>query len=71
MYLEELFFTAIEIEALGSGKPVSFVGIQYVLHRNVFLLHPEGNLVGFDLFHSRVIRSLANQKRSFDVIHVE
>mmetsp|Transcript_13409 Transcript_13409/g.31572 ORF Transcript_13409/g.31572 Transcript_13409/m.31572 type:complete len:266 (-) Transcript_13409:1230-2027(-) len=71
MFSKEFFSTAIEIDSVvWTSKSMTLVWIQDVFHRNSFLLHREGNLIGFSLLYTRVVRTLSDQKRSLDVVNV-
>ncbi len=55
---------------LRSVKAVSFVRVEQICHRDVFLLHRLDDLVRLCLLDTRVICTLTDQKWLFDLVCV-
>ncbi len=55
---------------LGAGKAVALVGEDDVGHGQVLLLHDLDDLIALGDLHARVVRAVADQQRTLDLLHV-
>ena len=69
---EELFSGGVELEPiLWFGKAMPFIWEEHIFVGNAFTLHGLYDLFRFRLFHARVVCSLRDEHRDFDLFDLE